>query len=179
MWSEWKCQPLRAEWKSARTIASASVRQQLPIVHLQLFQILPPPSHVFLILIILYLTSQARLFLPDIKNQQEMLKRCFVWRRKKTELNYEFQVSASRSCSWKAVQFFPDISSSTTCVYNLCVLPVCTTCVYYISMQRRYSVGELYYRNLVTNADHQSKKSGQNQDGQHPGVDQMFNLWPI
>ena len=59
------------------------------------------------------------------------------------------------------------------------VQPVCptsssTTCVYYISMQRRYSVGELYYRNLVTNADHQSKKSGQNQDGQHPGVDQMF-----
>ena len=80
-------------------------------------------SHVFLILIILYLTSQARLFLPDIKNQQEMLKRCFVW-RKKTELNYEFQVSASRSCSWKAVQFFPDISSSTTCVYNLCVLHI-------------------------------------------------------
>ena len=54
------------------------------------------------------------------------------------------------------------------------VQPACTTCVYYISMQRRYSVGELYYRNLVTNADHQSKKSGQNQDGQHPGVDQMF-----
>ena len=62
----------------------------------------------------------------------------------------------------------------TTCGYNLHVQPACTTCVYYISMQRRYSVGELYYRNLVTNADHQSKKSGQNQDGQHPGVDQMF-----
>ena len=36
----------------------------------------------------------------------------------------------------------------------------------WISMQK--VVGEWYYPNLVTNTGHQPKKSGQNQDGQHP-----------